>query len=46
VLSKVGIPPPAPLLALLVSVSDWPGKESLLAQINQAGMAQQGAPPQ
>lgn len=45
VLSKVGIPPPAPLLGLLVSVSDWPGKESLLAQINQAQNAG-STPPQ
>ena len=44
VLSKIGVPPPPPLLALLVSVSDWPGKEELLAQINQG--AQQNAPPQ
>lgn len=36
VLARVGVPPPAPLLGLLVSVSDWPGKESLLAQITQA----------
>lgn len=36
VIAKVGIPPPPQLLGLLVSVSDWPGKESLLAQINQA----------
>src|SRR3972149_3760763 len=44
VLSKIGVPPPPPLLALLVSVSGWPGKEELLAQINQG--AQQNAPPQ
>ena len=36
ILAKLGIPPPAPLLGLMVAVSDWPGKESLLAEIQQS----------
>lgn len=40
VLGKVGVPPPPELLALLISVSDWPGKESLLSKINQQQAAQ------
>lgn len=48
VLAKFGVQPPAPLLGLLVAVSDWPGKESLEAQIQQGGAQGQpeGQPPQ
>lgn len=45
VLSKVGIPPPQPLLELLITVSDWPGKEAMLSQMNQQ-TAQGPAPAQ
>jgi len=41
VLAKVGIPPPMPLLELLVTVSDWPGKDAMLAQMNQQTMQSQ-----
>ena len=40
VLGKAGVPPPPQLIGLLITVSDWPGKEALLAQISQ-GQQQQ-----
>lgn len=44
VLAKSGMPPPPQLIGLMVAVSDWPGKEELLAQIQQGGQeANQGA---
>lgn len=33
---STGQPPPPSLLALLISVSDWPGKEALLSLIDQS----------
>lgn len=39
-LAKVGIPPPMPLLELLVQVSDWPGKDAMLAQMSQSSNMQ------
>ena len=36
ILAKIGVPPPKPLLELLISVSDWPGKEALIQEMNQA----------
>src|SRR3990172_3324477 len=39
---KAGMPPPPQLLQLLISVSDWPGKESFLAQLNQGQSAAGG----
>ena len=41
ILAKVGIPPPPPLLELLIQVSDWPGKDALLQQMNQEPMQPQ-----
>lgn len=41
ILAKVGIPPPQPLIELLINVSDWPGKDALLQQMNQEPMQPQ-----
>lgn len=38
IMAKMGIPPPKPLIELLISVSDWPGKEALIAEMNQQQM--------
>ena len=41
VMAKLGIPPPKPLLELLISVSDWPGKDAMIAEMNQGQANQQ-----
>ena len=41
VMAKLGIPPPKPLLELLISVSDWPGKDAMIAEMNQGQKPQQ-----
>jgi len=41
VMAKLGIPPPKPLLELLISVSDWPGKDAMIAEMNQGQTPQQ-----
>ena len=41
VMAKLGIPPPKPLLELLISVSDWPGKDAMIAEMNQGQAPQQ-----
>ncbi len=44
IFAKVGVPPPPQLLGLAIAVSDWPGKENLMAQIESAQNQQpQGA---
>ena len=40
-LAKIGVPPPKPLLELLISVSDWPGKDALIQEMNQEPMQSQ-----
>src|SRR3989304_5474083 len=40
-LAKIGVPPPKPLLELLISVSDWPGKDALIQEMNQEPMQPQ-----
>jgi len=46
VMAKMGIPPPKPLVELLISVSDWPGKEALISEMSQQQMNQEQIQPQ